>query len=134
VLHVFSGFDRIAGVTLHILQRGRALLQRPVDFGIDSGSDDIYEAARTIAGLDLIMTIDSMPAHLAGAIGVPTWVLLHSDCDWRWMENRTDSPWYPTMRLFHQKHAGDWEPVIASVKEELERLGSSRFRRSTVAA
>jgi ADP-heptose:LPS heptosyltransferase len=119
-LQLFAGFDRITGISLHILQRGRASLQRPVDFGTDSGNDDIYEAARIIAGLDLLITIDSMPAHLAGAMGVPTWLLLHSGCDWRWMETRTDSPWYPTMRLFRQKIVGDWEPVIAQVKQQLE--------------
>ena len=131
---LFAGFRRIDGIALHILQRGRALLQRPLHFATDSGSDDIFEAARTIAGLDLLITIDSMPAHLAGAMGVPTWLLLHSDCDWRWMQNRTDSPWYPTMRLFRQKTAGDWEPVIARVKQELERVANSCSARFSVAA
>lgn len=133
-LQLFAGFDRIAGVSLHILQRGRALLDRPIGFGIDSGSDDLYEAARTIAAVDLIITIDSMPAHLAGAMGVPTWVLLHSNCDWRWMRNRTDSPWYPTMRLFRQKHPGDWRPVMARVKQELKRLVRSQVKPLSVAA
>jgi ADP-heptose:LPS heptosyltransferase len=133
-LHLFAGVDRIRGITLHVLQRGRALLQRPADFGIDSGSDDVYEAARTIASLDLMITVDSMPAHLAGAVGVPTWLLLHADCDWRWMQDRTGSPWYPAMRLFRQKHAGDWQPVITRVKQELEQLASGRFLRHSVAA
>jgi hypothetical protein len=133
-LQLFSGFDRIDGIVLHILQRSRALLQRPIDFGINSGSDDIYEAARTIAGLDLLITIDSMPAHLAGAIGVPTWLLLHSDCDWRWMEDRTDSPWYPTMRLFRQTYPGDWRPVIARVKTELEQFANARAQTLSRAA
>jgi hypothetical protein len=133
-LQLFAGFERIRGITLHVLQRGRALLQRSTDFGIDSGSDDIHEAARTIAGLDLMITIDSMPAHLAGAVGVPTWLLLHCDCDWRWMEDRTDSPWYPTMHLFRQQHAGDWQPVIARVKQELQQMASARFVRLSVAA
>jgi ADP-heptose:LPS heptosyltransferase len=131
---MFAGFDRIGGISLHILQRGRPLLQRPLDFGIDSGSDDLYQAARTIVALDLIITIDSMPAHLAGALGVPTWVLLHFDCDWRWMRNRTDSPWYPTMRLFRQKHPGDWRAVIARVKEGLERAAREKTYPLSVAA
>ena len=133
-LQLFAGFDRIAGLTLHILQRGPALMQRPIDFGINSGDDDLYTAARTIAGLDLMITIDSMPVHLAGAMGVPTWVLLHSYCDWRWMENRTDSPWYPAMRLFRQNDPGDWSPVIAHVKQELERVARSRVKPISVAA
>jgi hypothetical protein len=133
-VRLFAGFDRIPGVSLHILQRGRALLARPAGFGLDSGHDDLYEAARTIAALDLIVTIDSMPAHLAGAIGVPTWVLLHSDCDWRWMQLRTDSPWYPTMRLFRQKKPGEWSPVIARVKAELEAIARSRAKAFSIAA
>jgi hypothetical protein len=133
-LQLFAGFERIAGLTLHIVQRGRALMERPMGFGINSGDNDVYEAARTIAALDLIVTIDSMPAHLAGAMGVPTWTLLHSHCDWRWMKNRTDSPWYPGMRLFRQKDPGDWPPVIARVKNELERAARSRIHRISVAA
>lgn len=133
-LRLFAGFDRIPGLTLHIVQRGPALLERPISFGINSGDDDLYEAARTIAALDLMVTIDSMPAHLAGAMGIPTWVLLHSHCDWRWMKNRTDSPWYPTMRLFRQKHSGDWPAVIAHVKQELKRVAPDRVKPSSVAA
>jgi hypothetical protein len=133
-LQLFAGFERIAGLTLHIVQRGRALLDRPIGFGINSGNNDLYGAARTIAALDLIITIDSMPAHLAGALGIPTWVLLHSDCDWRWMRNRSDSPWYPTMRLFRQKHPGDWQSVTACVKQELERMARSRVKPVSVEA
>jgi hypothetical protein len=133
-LRLFAGFERIAGLTLHIVQRGRALMERPIGFGINSGDDNLYEAARTIAALDLMVTIDSMPAHLAGGMGVATWVLLHSHCDWRWMENRTDSPWYPAMRLFRQKDPGDWSPVIAQVKQELERVTRSRVKPISVAA
>ena len=133
-LRLFAGFERIPGLTLHILQRGRALMARPIGFGINSGDDDLYEAARTIAALDLMVSIDSMPAHLASAMGVPTWLLLHSHCDWRWMKNRTDSPWYPGMRLFRQKDPSDWPRVIANVKQELERAARSRVHPSSVAA
>ncbi|HEY3659925.1 MAG TPA: hypothetical protein VGK91_01720 [Candidatus Udaeobacter sp.] len=133
-LRLFARFQGIAGLTLHIVQRGGALMERPIGFGINSGDDDLYEAARTIAALDLMVTIDSMPAHLAGAMGVPTWVLLHSRCDWRWMENRTDSPWYPAMRLFRQKDPGDWPPLIAHVKQELERAARSPLKPISVAA
>jgi ADP-heptose:LPS heptosyltransferase len=72
--------------------------------------------------LDLVISIDSMPAHLAGALGVRTWTLLQKDADWRWMSDRTDSPWYPTMRLFRQQQAEDWQPVIAQVKQKLQQL------------
>ena len=109
----------VPGVELHILQRGSGLAERQEGFGIASGADDPMEAARVMRALDLVISIDSMPAHLAGALGVPVWTLLHADPDWRWMHGRDDSPWYPTMRLFRQPRAGEWEPVIARAVEEL---------------
>lgn len=116
----------IDGVALHVLQRGAPLAERPHGFGVDSGSDDVTACARVMKALDLVVTVDSMTAHLAGALGVPVWTLLHADADWRWMEGREDSPWYPTMRLVRQCAAGEWEPVIARVaaglREWAERL------------
>jgi len=76
--------------------------------------------------LDLVVTVDSMPAHLAGALGVPVWTLLHAEADWRWMRGREDSPWYPTMRLLRQERAGEWEPVVARVAAELEAMAAGR--------
>ena len=84
------------------------------------GEFDIPAFARLLAALDLLVTIDSMPAHLAGAMGIPTWLLLHHDPDWRWMEGREDSPWYPDMRLFRQQEPGDWDSVVARVAGALE--------------
>jgi hypothetical protein len=110
---------RIPGVELHVLQRGSGLAERRDGFGVLSGSDDPLQAARVMRALDLVVSIDSMPAHLAGALGVPTWTLLHADPDWRWMLGRDDSPWYPTMRLFRQERAGEWEPVIERIAAEL---------------
>jgi hypothetical protein len=112
----------LPGVQLHILQRGPALADRPPGLGVVSGSDDVASAARVVAALDLVISVDSMPAHLAGALGRPVWTLLHHDADWRWMRDRDDSPWYPTMRLFRQERAGEWAPVIARLAEELRRL------------
>jgi hypothetical protein len=109
----------VPGVTLHVLQRGSGLAERPDRFGVDSGSDDPLRAARTLRALDLVVTVDSMPAHLAGALGVPVWTLLQAEADWRWMEDRDDTPWYPTMRLFRQERQDDWAPVIARVAGEL---------------
>ena len=60
-------------------------------------------------------------AHLAGALGVPVWLLLPAPCDWRWMTDRNDSPWYPTMRLFRQERSGEWQPVIAAVAARLSQ-------------
>ncbi|GLC24309.1 glycosyltransferase family 9 protein [Roseisolibacter agri] len=112
----------VAGVALHVLQRGPARAACAPDFGLDAGSDDVYEAARTMRALDLVVTIDSMPAHLAGALGVPVWVLLPHDADWRWMTGRDDSPWYPTARLFRQHAPGAWAPVVARVAAALAQL------------
>ncbi|MFL6568945.1 MAG: glycosyltransferase family 9 protein [Chthoniobacterales bacterium] len=112
----------VEGATFHIMQRGPALSRWRNDFGVISGSDNIFEAARVIAALDLMITIDSMPTHLAGALGVPTWTLLQANADWRWMDDREDSPWYPTMRLFRQDRAGDWQSVVRRVRNQLQQL------------
>jgi hypothetical protein len=114
----------VPGVALHVLQRGEALRECGDGFGAMSGSDDVTQCARVMKALDLVVTVDSMPAHLAGALGVPVWTLLHADPDWRWMDDRDDSPWYPTMRLFRQRAAGDWRPVLARVADELRALAS----------
>ena len=82
--------------------------------------------AMLIRDLDLMISIDSLPAHLAGALAVPVWTLLQKEADWRWMEGRNDSPWYPTMRLFRQERAGEWPPVIAAVVKELAKFTSAR--------
>ena len=69
--------------------------------------------------LDLVITVDTAVAHLAGALGKPVWILLSSIQDWRWLLQREDSPWYPTARLFRQPEIGDWDSVIARVAREL---------------
>jgi ADP-heptose:LPS heptosyltransferase len=77
---------------------------------------NIADQASFMAQLDLLITIDSAPAHLAGALGIPVWVLITNNPDWRWLLNRSDSPWYPTLKLFRQPIRGDWKSVIESVK------------------
>ena len=76
---------------------------------------DFVETAAAIANLDLVITVDTAVAHLAGALGVPVWVMLPFAPDWRWIVGRDDSPWYPTMRLYRQKKAGDWNDVVARI-------------------
>ncbi len=78
--------------------------------------------------LDLVITSDSAPAHLAGALGVPVWVALAFAPDWRWMLERTDSPWYPTMRLFRQRVPGDWDTVFQNMQELLNKTSSGLVR------
>ena len=133
-VHLLAPLAEVDGVELHLLQRGPALAERPAGFGVDSGSDDPLQAARTMRALDVVVTVDSMPAHLAGALGVPVWTLLQARADWRWMEDRDDSPWYPTMRLFRQARPGDWEPVIARVARALAERRASPPPRAPAAA
>lgn len=78
--------------------------------------------AAQIASLDLVITVDNSTAHLAGALGVPTWTLLPDNANWRWMRDRTDSPWFPSMRLFRQPEPEAWEPVFAEVAMELSKV------------
>lgn len=124
---------QIPGITLHVLQRGAALVERPTAWGVVTGSDDILEAARLMRALDLVISVDSMPAHLAGALGVPVWNLLHAHADWRWMDHREDSPWYPTMRLFRQERPGDWGSLVERVAAELKVLAQPGMRRTPAA-
>ena len=83
----------------------------------------IEDVARQICGLSLIITVDTMVAHLAGALGRPTWLLLKHDADWRWMERCTNSPWYKSMRCYRQPSPGDWHSVVRSVMHDLSHAG-----------
>jgi hypothetical protein len=76
-------------------------------------------SVRALRRLDLLISVDTLSAHLGGALGVPTWTLLHADADWRWMEARDDTPWYPTMRLFRQRQQGNWQEVLERVTHAL---------------
>ncbi len=82
--------------------------------------DGLLTLAATIANLDLVITVDTLAAHLAGALGKPAWVMLQHAADWRWMTARDDSPWYPSLRLFRQQRPGDWKSVVEAVRDALE--------------
>ena len=82
---------------------------------------DFDDTAAVMALADLVISVDTAVVHLAGAMGRPVWVLLPFQPDWRWLLDRDDSPWYPTVRLFRQPKPGDWDSVIARVKDELSR-------------
>ena len=123
----------IPGVQFFILQPGALDAGWDQQFGIFPGEFDMFQYARHIAGLDLLISIDSMPVHVAGALGVPVWTLLQAQHDWRWMNNRDDSPWYPGMRLFRQERQGEWEPVIAQVAAELRMTTERKMGRNNSA-
>jgi tetratricopeptide (TPR) repeat protein len=98
------------GASLRITRFGEELENNP---------DGMQEMAAIMANLDVLVMSDTAPTHLAGALGRPTWVALSRPADWRWMEGRDDSPWYPTMRLFRQQTPGDWDGVFARIAAEL---------------
>lgn len=85
----------------------------------DEVGDGILPLASAIANLDLVITVDTLAAHLAGALGHPAFLLLQHAADWRWMHSRDDTPWYPTVRLFRQPEPGNWDAVIAQVEAKL---------------
>ena len=130
-----SEFYRLAifnNVSLLSLQKGygeEQLSDIPAGINIfdlgnefDATSDAFIDAAAVIVNCDLVITSDTAIAHLAGALGIKTWVALRSVPDWRWMLERTDSPWYPTMKLFRQSVAGDWTSVFEDMVNELRQL------------
>jgi hypothetical protein len=105
----------LRGVRLYSLQGGpaAALAHAIPAAAMDIGT--IKYAATRILELDLIISVDTMAAHLAGALGRPVWTLLHADCDWRWGGDGDRTAWYRTMRLFRQKRAGEWDGVVEEV-------------------
>ena len=86
---------------------------------LDTGPDAFLDTAAAIACCDIFITADTSTAHLAGAMGTRTWLALHNPADWRWLEGRSDTPWYPTMRLFRQPIRGDWKGVFAEMAQEV---------------
>ncbi len=122
---------RVPGVTWISLQKGPAAEQlKTIGDGVfvwdgSSGESDLAETAALIATLDLVVTTDTCIAHLAGAMGKPVWILLPHLADWRWMQLRETTPWYPTARLFRQKAPGDWAGVVKRVANELGSLSET---------
>ena len=130
-LHAFRGIAQIADVRLINLQKNDGVEQLAglpdgmhvelADQEFDTGSDSFLDTAAIIANLDLVITSDTAIAHVAGALGSPTWLALQHVPDWRWQLDRPDSPWYPRMRLFRQSERGDWSSVFKAMECALAR-------------
>ena len=123
----------MAGIGWVSLQKGpevateiAAVVKRlPEGWNVEDGCSvdrDLADTAEVIAGLDLVITTDTVIAHLAGAMGKPVWILLAWQGDWRWMQERETSPWYRTARLFRQARRGDWAGLVERVRGELEAV------------
>ncbi len=124
-LSAFLPLLDVLGVSFYSLQKelsetDRALLHQTSIVDLSPQLGDLADTAAAIAQLDLVITVDTAVAHLAGALGKPVWILLAFSPDWRWLLEREDSPWYPTARLFRQSQRGDWEGVFERVREALE--------------
>jgi tetratricopeptide (TPR) repeat protein len=135
-LVAFAPLAAVAGVRLISLQKGfgeEQLSNLPPSMRIetlgadfDAGADAFVDTAAAMTCLDLVVTCDTSVAHLAGALAVPVWVALKNDAEWRWLTERADSPWYPTMRLFRQSRRGVWRDVFEAMACELAALAERR--------
>ena len=131
-LACYAPIARLPGVKLISLQMNLGLDQLetlPEGMSVttlgpefNAGPDNFVDTAAVMQNLDLIISSDTSVPHVAGALACPVWLLLKTLPDWRWLQGRDDSPWYPTMRLFRQQTAGDWEEVIDRVVAELTQL------------
>ena len=124
-LEAFAPLAALDGIDWITLQKGPGgdALARPTGFAlIETGEAPLAETAALIAALDLVVTTDTAIAHLAGALGVPTFAMLHQATDWRWLLNRTDSPWYPSLRLYRQSTAGDWADVFQRIERDVVEM------------
>jgi tetratricopeptide (TPR) repeat protein len=127
-LEQLAPLTHLEGTTFYSLQMGPPAAQvkqlgpRAHIIDLQDEQEDFADTAAIVANLDLVISIDTSVAHLAGAMGKPVWLLLNNSPDWRWLLDREDSPWYPTARLFRQSALGNWQEVITRVERELREL------------
>ncbi len=144
-LKQFEVLAELPNVELYSLQSGHGVEQmskwqgaqplRRFGDNVDKSSGAFMDTAAIMQQLDLIITSDTSIAHLDGALGVPTWIALNYIPDWRWLLGRSDSPWYPSVRLFRQPGLGDWPGVFREIKRHLNNLkpvGYGAMRLKTV--
>jgi len=126
-LEVFHPLMKLPGIRFYSLQKGEAASQKPpagVDWVDFSGElNEFADTAALVTNLDLVISVDTSTAHLAGALAKPVWVLVPTQSDFRWLLDRTDSPWYPTMQLFRQPLGDDWSKPIADLTKSLAEFG-----------
>jgi len=120
----FKFLKQIPGITIFSLQKGEASkqLDAPNIINLEENIKDFADTASIIENLDLVISVDTSIIHLAGAMGKPTWVLLDFMNDWRWLVDRDDTPWYPSMKLFRQKKPGDWDSLFNEVIKDLKNF------------
>ena len=128
-LEIFRPIFDIGHLRMFGLQKGDDAAQadsfggKIINLGPDFSTFD--DTAGAIAQMDLVISVDTAVAHLAGAMGKPVWLLLPYGADWKWLLQRDDSPWYPSMRLFRQKKPGDWHFVVQQIRTCLQQGGDS---------
>jgi tetratricopeptide (TPR) repeat protein len=130
---MYSPLLEIPGITFVSLQKGEVSSAQIADLPValqpfDPMQDvtDFADTAAILASLDLVISVDTSTAHLAGAMNVPVWILSRDDGCWRWLRDRDDSPWYPSARLFRQRRAGEWDEVLARLADELRVWAEQR--------
>lgn len=121
LLQPLLDLQHVCFVSLQLSPPDGFQLQHPRLLDFSHELTDFSQTAALIANLDLVISIDTAAAHLSAALGTPTWLMLPNVPDWRWLLERSDSPWYPTMRLFRQPEVGNWQAVIAEVTQALTR-------------
>jgi hypothetical protein len=138
-LAAFEPLTRLPGITLVSLQKGPGVDQlrsssfadRVLDLSdeLDAGADAFLDTAAIMSSLDLVISSDTAIAHLAGALGRPAWTALTFSPEWRWLLDRADTPWYPSMRLFRQTTDGDWTAVFQAMAQALQGLALEQARK-----
>ena len=134
-LDVISRLQDVSGVDFYSVQKGdpaesEFVLRKdrlwPGIVNLAPLLNDFSDTAAVMENLDLIISVDTSSAHLAGALGRPVWILNRYDSCWRWLRGREDSPWYPTAKIYHQKQPGNWDEVIERVKIDLSALAQKK--------
>ena len=127
LMPLLSELLQLGLIELHSLQFGHdAAAKSLVDYdGVKDWHEEIHDfsdTAHLLQQLDLVISVDTAVAHLAGALNRPTWLLRPQNADFRWLKGRSDSPWYPSMRLFRQRRHGDWSDVVDEIRQAFQDL------------